>query len=321
MHAPSAHEPADDDLNVPGQGSIETTIPLVSRGMPAASLLELAKVNLRCIDFENMSLELLSGIICGAKPDEDSPEPSPTPPPGKKGATKGGRRHTLVNLTHAEDCSSPSASRSGNSLTSGSSLVSAELYNLSRPVKPGEVVDFFMSHSWHDDPIEKWQKLQRLADTFFKVHSRYPTFWLDKVCINQKNIAEGLKVLPVNVMACKQMLVLCGPTYPERLWCAWELCTMFSFMDMEAALKRIVVTTINRTNPVNGQYAPEDPANDPLSKLESFSILACRCYDPNEEAVLKRIIKTVGVEYFNRRLRSLATGCRKYGVESMPKHT
>ena len=58
------------------------------------------------------------------------------------------------------------------------------------------------------------------------------------MCIDQDNIKDGLKVLPINVMACKKMLVLCGPTYPTRLWCAWELCTLFSFADKKTALER-----------------------------------------------------------------------------------
>ena len=44
-----------------------------------------------------------------------------------------------------------------------------------------------------------------------------------QVCINQDAIKDGLRVLPVNVMQCKKMLVLCGPTYPMRLWPAAEL--------------------------------------------------------------------------------------------------
>lgn len=39
-----------------------------------------------------------------------------------------------------------------------------------------------------------------------------------QTCINQLDIGDSLKVLPINVMACKKMLVLCGPTYPQRLW-------------------------------------------------------------------------------------------------------
>ena len=34
-------------------------------------------------------------------------------------------------------------------------------------------------------------------------------------------------MLPVNVMACKQVLVIWGTTYPNRLWCIWELILMW----------------------------------------------------------------------------------------------
>ena len=36
---------------------------------------------------------------------------------------------------------------------------------------------------------------------------RFPTFWLDNVCIDQECIADGLKVLPVNVMTCLRWCV------------------------------------------------------------------------------------------------------------------
>ena len=69
-------------------------------------------------------------------------------------------------------------------------------------------------------------------------------FWLDKVCIDQNNIGDGLKVLPVNVMACKKMLVLCGPTYTQRLWCAWELFTLFSFSSFKQAVSRVHIVML-----------------------------------------------------------------------------
>jgi hypothetical protein len=46
-------------------------------------------------------------------------------------------------------------------------------------------------------------------------------FWFDKVCIEQSNIGSGLKVLPINIMACENMVLLCGSTYVGRLWCVW----------------------------------------------------------------------------------------------------
>lgn len=35
--------------------------------------------------------------------------------------------------------------------------------------------------------------------------------WLDKLCIDQQNIADDLQCLPVFLMACKKLLILAGP--------------------------------------------------------------------------------------------------------------
>ena len=88
---------------------------------------------------------------------------------------------------------------------------STETFALSRPLKRGESrIDLFISHSWYDDVDQKYDALCKLAAQFKRRHRRDPTFWLDKVCIDQDNISDGLKVLPINVMACRKMLVLAG---------------------------------------------------------------------------------------------------------------
>jgi hypothetical protein len=43
------------------------------------------------------------------------------------------------------------------------------------------------------------------------------SFWIDKFCIDQTNIQDSLKYLPVFVMASKKMLILVGPTYFTHL--------------------------------------------------------------------------------------------------------
>ena len=63
-------------------------------------------------------------------------------------------------------------------------------------------------------------KLQEFEAKFKKDKGYSPIFWLDTACIDQSNIGNGL-VLPINIMACPQMLVLCDDTYCDRLWCVW----------------------------------------------------------------------------------------------------
>eukprot|EP00622_Pseudochattonella_farcimen_P004961 FR740484.1.p1 GENE.FR740484.1~~FR740484.1.p1 ORF type:complete len:225 (+),score=3.23 FR740484.1:85-675(+) len=91
------------------------------------------------------------------------------------------------------------------------------------------------------------------------------------------------------------MLVLCGPTYPQRLWCAWELCTLFSFMREEQAIERVELLSLS--------------ASDIMEELTKFDVRNAHCYDPNEEAKLRTVIHAVGQAQFNKRIRNLAKAC------------
>ena len=48
-------------------------------------------------------------------------------------------------------------------------------------------------------------------------------------------------------MACREMLVLCGETYPFRLWCVWELFTLLAFTKVEVAVERLSVMQVGCT--------------------------------------------------------------------------
>merc|ERR1711924_436335 len=95
-------------------------------------------------------------------------------------------------------------------------------------------IDFFVSHSWHDDAEQKFEALQCLMAEFKREHKRWPTLWLDKVCINQSKITETLRCLPIFLVSCRRMLVLAGETYVTRLWCIWELHMLYAAAGTEA---------------------------------------------------------------------------------------
>lgn len=163
-------------------------------------------------------------------------------------------------------------------------------FRLSRPVTRGEVIDFFVSHSWSDSPAQKWRAMQLVVEQFYQKNGRYPTFWIDKFCIDQSEIKDGLRVLPVNVMSCRKMLCLSGKTYHNRLWCAWELCVLLSFMSMEMALKQIVVIALSQSA---------------LMELTGFDCSKARCYNPNEEFRLRRVIDAIDKTRFEIKIRAL----------------
>merc|ERR1719502_1885445 len=87
-----------------------------------------------------------------------------------------------------------------------------------------------MSHSWHDNADEKWQTLQSWLHAFKKQNDgAEPTLWIDKYCIDQNNIADSLLCLPIFLSGCSALLILCGKTYLQRLWCLIEI---FVFLEM-----------------------------------------------------------------------------------------
>lgn len=238
---------------------------VVKRGedMDSRELLEMAKKNLRCIDWSTLTYELMA--------------------------------------------SSPLNSKTN-------------FYEYSRELEEGETeIDYFVSHSWHDDLDTKWAALTQLVEEFKDANGREPTFWLDKVCIDQDNISDGLRVLPVNIMACKSMLVLCGTTYVRRLWCAWELFTLFAFQDKKAAISKITLVPLvdKKSESValslelssdqsrNTEKQAEAEMEHVLEMLLEFDVDLCRMYDPNEESKVRRVIAAVGEEQFNERMQNL----------------
>ena len=158
-------------------------------------------------------------------------------------------------------------------------------------------IDYFMSHSWHDDAKAKFAILDQVKQKFKAKYNREATFWLDKVCIDQENISDGLKVLCINVTACKKLLVVCGKTYFQRLWCMLELFIMFAFSEDEAAAERIELVPIEADGVTRESI---------LESMSSFELEDAHCYDPNEEIKLRSVMAAVGEEKFVARMRSLA---------------
>lgn len=111
----------------------------------------------------------------------------------------------------------------------------ATLADDSKPTALGKV-DAFISHSWLDSADERYDALHRWSKRFEAVHHRPPIIWFDKACIDQSDIDESLKVLPVYLAGCKELVVLAGPTYTRRLWCIIEA---FTFLRVGTSVERM----------------------------------------------------------------------------------
>lgn len=134
-----------------------------------------------------------------------------------------------------------------------------------------------------DESAKKCCKLREFTKVWTIENKRAPSFWLDKVCIDQIKPIDGVSVLPININACNKMLILLGKTYLTRLWCIWEIFTLCTFCNDELALERIEVVLLDDFHEISQQ-------------LKNFDIDNAHCFDPNEEYKLRYIFNMIGKE-------------------------
>eukprot|EP00929_Paragymnodinium_shiwhaense_P026712 TRINITY_DN15820_c1_g3_i1.p1 TRINITY_DN15820_c1_g3~~TRINITY_DN15820_c1_g3_i1.p1 ORF type:complete len:678 (+),score=44.29 TRINITY_DN15820_c1_g3_i1:195-2228(+) len=171
-----------------------------------------------------------------------------------------------------------------------------DLYTLTEPCNLSGC-DAFLSHSWHDEPREKWRNLAEWCTSFSEAHGRAPRLWLDKVCIDQKSLQTDLQCLPIFLAGCNSLLVLCGRTYTTRLWCCVEL---FVFMKMAHI----------SDHEIHVCRAAEDEANrrEIADSWNTFDIRQCECFqEEDKRRILHCIEKDSGAEGFNEYIRCLAS--------------
>ena len=172
-----------------------------------------------------------------------------------------------------------------------------ENYDASASYSMGEACglggcDFFVSHSWGDDPRAKYAQLMAVTLLFRRKHGRDPTLWLDKCCtpiisldidmvpfrffkrrvcgsagINQEDIARTLRCLPVFVQSCSKLLILSGDSYANRLWCAWELYVHFAMSGVHASKRTAVVDC--RSNKEHGARTDSTATSDSVVVVDN----------------------------------------------------
>lgn len=93
-----------------------------------------------------------------------------------------------------------------------------------------------------------------------------------------------------------------------------ELCTLFSFVEIEAAFEKVVVLPLDAAGAgiesgdieSGGGGAKEGGSTTVMQELVSFHVQQAHCYDPNEELKLNTVITAVGVDKFHDKIRALA---------------
>ena len=172
-------------------------------------------------------------------------------------------------------------------------------------------IDAFVSHSWHDPPIEKFEALTVWAKKFEKKHGRPPILWVDKACIDQGNIEESLACLPIYLSGCKNLLVLGGPTYTQRLWCVMEI---FTFLFMGGTLSRTIFMPLasrsgaeSDLKEVSAPQLSSYASTELISEFLEFDADRCECFVASERERLLSVIEFgfVSISRFNYAVRGL----------------
>ena len=148
-------------------------------------------------------------------------------------------------------------------------------------------VDAFISHSWSDDGDAKYARMTEWAA------GRDVSIWLDKACLDQRDIKTSLAGLPVFLAGCKQLLVLAGPTYASRLWCVMEI---FVFVRMGGNREDMVVRLLSG-------------ATDLAPALQKFDAGKAKTFDPTDREMLWAVIEAAFGTFdpFNKIVRAMLT--------------
>lgn len=173
-----------------------------------------------------------------------------------------------------------------------------DLHTLSTPCRIGEC-DAFVSFSWHDDARLKWDALVDWCATFEKINHRLPSLWLDKVCIDQKDITSDLQCLPIFLAACNLLLVISGTTYTSRLWTCVEL-FVYVNMHTEGDVREV---------PIIVTLGADDSEHARVRKTWwTFDLRTCECNNEGDKTRILAVIERHphGIDGFNTHVEAIA---------------
>ena len=160
--------------------------------------------------------------------------------------------------------------------------------------------DAFVSHSWHDDWTLKYEALKKWGADYVAPSSGQDVIvWWDRACIQaeQSQISQALSCLPIYLSGCRRMVVLAGPSFPERLWCAMEL---FMFSELGGGLSCIDVRPFQ---------IPTSGGATIIESFHAFEVARTHCSSALDKNYFISIIESAfgGEDPFNAIVRGILT--------------
>merc|ERR1712151_1211649 len=152
--------------------------------------------------------------------------------------------------------------------------------------------------------------LQEWSATFAKENGHDPTLWFDRVCVDQSRIEIDLRCLPIFLMGCRRLLVLCGPTYLSRLWCVLEI---FTYVQMGGRPEDIeLIYVLREGHEVEDESLIEDA-------FLNFDARQCQCTVASDKQRMLAIVELAfgSLDVFNAQVQCITRQVtRKFTVPS-----
>ena len=122
----------------------------------------------------------------------------------------------------------------------------------------------------------------KLTDPFARVQA----------CIDQADTTTSLECLPIFLAGCRKLLVLAGPSFPTRLWCAMEI---FIFVHMGGKHENMVVKLLDGDD------------SQVIDNLKKFDARKAKCDRTLDQHTLWMIIESAYGDLlpFNRVVRDI----------------
>ena len=176
------------------------------------------------------------------------------------------------------------------------------LLQLTEPAALGDV-EAFVSYTWKDNRDAQLACLGRWIEEVGATDAQGQPrkIWIDRACMDNKDVKLNLMCLPIFLAGCKKLLVLAGPAYASRLWCAMEL---YTFVRVGSKRADIDVRLCSQEEGPEGGHGTRELIQ---RELALFDAEKARCFfDADRQRLLAVIESTFGTAApFNRIVRSL----------------
>lgn len=154
--------------------------------------------------------------------------------------------------------------------------------------------DYYVCHSWEDDAQLKIDALKAWGEQRERELGRPPTLWMDAFCADPAlKPPKLLQHMPICLAKCTKLLLLCGPTVVDRLWCVTELFCWRATGGKQQDVEVVLVAP-------PGESAELEKI---VACFDAFHVMWCSATLEEDQVRMEYAVELATVSRFNDRVR------------------